>query len=220
MRNNTSSSQTYANVVSGTTPVNTHIDTDIDTTAVNDVNSISSNSHPLYLHNNDQPRIILISKKLFGYKNYASWKRSIQIALSANNKLVILTGEFKAPAESSPSFSHWKRVNDMIITWILNTVSDVTSSSMHYLDSASDVWNELSERFVAVSGHKIYEVQKDIFKLEQGNESVEIYFHKLKGFWDELMALEPVVKCNCGATKDWESQNREDWAYLVFDGLA
>lgn len=51
-----------------------------------------------------------------------------------------------------------------------------------------------------------YELQKDLFKLEQGTESVEIYFHKLKGAWDELNALEPPIKCTCGATKDWESQ--------------
>lgn len=53
---------------------------------------------------------------------------------------------------------------------------------------------------------KIYEIQKDLFKLEQGNESVELYFHKLKGFWDGMRALEPVIKCTCGATKEWDSQ--------------
>lgn len=77
----------------------------------------------------------------------------------------------------------------MVITWILNTISDEISNSMNYMDNAFDVWNELNEHFTAVSGHKIYEIQKDLFKLEQGNDSVELYFHKLKGFWDELKAL-------------------------------
>lgn len=39
--------------------------------------SIENNSHPLYLHNNDQPGMVLISKKLTGSENYASWKRSM-----------------------------------------------------------------------------------------------------------------------------------------------
>lgn len=77
---------------------------------------------------------------------------------------------------------------------------------MNYLDSAQTVWDELSERFAAVSGHKIYEIQRDLFKLEQGNDSVEFYFQKFKGFWDELKALQPDIKCSCGATKEWDAQ--------------
>ncbi|XP_074373224.1 uncharacterized protein LOC141713624 isoform X2 [Apium graveolens] len=150
--------------------------------------------------------MILISKKLTGSDNFASWKRCLQIALSAKNKLVILTGDFVAPAVDSSLFPHWKRVNDMVITWILNTVLDDISNSMNYMDSAIDVWNELNDRFSVVSGHKFYETQKELFKLEQGNDSIEFYFHKLIGLWDELHALEPVVKCTCGATKNWEEQ--------------
>lgn len=66
-----------------------------------------------------------------------------------------MTGEYEAPDQKSPLFSHKKCVSDMIITWILNTLSDKISSNMHYLDSDFDVWSELSERFLALSGHKI-----------------------------------------------------------------
>lgn len=86
--------------------------------------SIDNNPHPLFLHNNDQPGMILISNKLLGSENYSSWKRSIQISLSANNRLVIVTGEFSPPSEESALFAHRKRVNDMVINWILKTVSD------------------------------------------------------------------------------------------------
>ncbi|XP_074364303.1 uncharacterized protein LOC141705124 [Apium graveolens] len=168
--------------------------------------SVDSNAHPLYLHNNDQPGMVLISKKLLGSENFASWKRSMQIALSAKNKLVIVTGEFIAPDVNSGLNAQWKRVNDMVITWILNTVSDEISNSMNYLDSAQMVWTELNERFAVVNGHKIYEIQRDLFKLEQGNDSVEFYFHKIKGFWDELKASEPPIQCTCGASKTWEEQ--------------
>ena len=42
---------------------------------------------------------------------------------------------------------------------------------------------------------------KDIHSLEQGNKSVEVYFHKLKGLWDEYTVLEPTVPCSCGSQK-------------------
>lgn len=211
---NTRSRHSYANIVAG---VNNTASTDniasASMAAVNNGNpnshddqSIDNNSHPLFLHNNDQPSMVLISKKLLGSENYESWKRSIKIALSCKNKLVIVNGDFEPPSENSPLYATWGRVNDMVITWILNTVSDEISNSMNYMDNARDVWNELSERFSVVSGHKIYEVQKDMFRLEQGNESVELYFHKLKGHWDELKALENPIKCTCGASKSWAEQ--------------
>lgn len=167
---------------------------------------IEFNSHPLYLHNNDQPGMVLISKKLIGTENYAPWKRSIQIALSAKNKLVIADGSFEAPEADSLLFPQWQRVNDMVISWILNTVSDEISSNMNYVHSANAVWTELHERFSSVNGHKIYEVQRDLFKIEQGASSVELYFHKLKGLWEELASLEPTVSCTCGALKELELQ--------------
>lgn len=101
----------------------------------------------------------------------------MQIALSAKNKLVIVNGEFATPTKDSPLFSHQRRVNDMVITLILNTVSDDISNSMNHLENASVVWNELSERFSAISGHKFYEIQRALFKLEQGTDFVEFYFH-------------------------------------------
>lgn len=117
--------------------------------------SVDNNSHPLLLHNNDQLGMVFISKKLLGSENYSSWKRSLQITLYAKNKLVIVTREYLPPSEKSPLFAHWRRVNDMVITWILNIVSDEISNRMYYMDSAFVVCNELSERFSAVSGHKI-----------------------------------------------------------------
>lgn len=40
--------------------------------------SIDSYTHPLILHNNDQSGMVLISKKLISFENYASWKRSFR----------------------------------------------------------------------------------------------------------------------------------------------
>ncbi|GKD37765.1 cysteine-rich receptor-like protein kinase 8 [Tanacetum coccineum] len=63
--------------------------------------NINSPNHPLYLHPNDHPGLILISKKLTGSENYSSWKRSMMIALNAKNKLKIVTGELIEPTVGS-----------------------------------------------------------------------------------------------------------------------
>ncbi|GJW90562.1 cysteine-rich receptor-like protein kinase 8 [Tanacetum coccineum] len=129
---------------------------------------INSPNHPLYLHPNDHPGLILISKKLTSSENYSSWKRSMMIALNAKNKLKIVTGELIEPNVDSDERALWERTNDMIISWILNTVSD-----------------------------KIYQLMNDIVALKQQNCSIKVYYHKLKGFWDEHDALEAPYVCNC-----------------------
>lgn len=68
------------------------------------------------MHTNNNPGLILINKKLTSTENYTSWKRLIQIALSAKNKLVIATGTYEKPNPDSPLFPHWPRVNDMVIS--------------------------------------------------------------------------------------------------------
>lgn len=50
-------------------------------------NDVTSPLHPLYLHPNDHPGLLLISKKLQGSENYSTWKRSILIALSAKKQI-------------------------------------------------------------------------------------------------------------------------------------
>lgn len=100
MLHNNRSNYSYVNAVTGTNTASASIansslrtgDTNLqntgninlDTPSLETQNlNVDNNSHPLYLHNNDQPGMILISKKLLGLENYSSRKRSIQIALSA-----------------------------------------------------------------------------------------------------------------------------------------
>lgn len=147
------------------------------------------NLHPLYLQNIDHPGLILITKKLTGSENFDSWKRSLTIALSAKNKLGIIDGTVPRPEESSLLRSQWDRVNDMVLSGILNTVSDEISNGMDFVNSAKKVWDELTDQFSSINGHRVYQVLKDIHALEQGELSVEIYYQKLKNLWDEYSAL-------------------------------
>lgn len=119
-------------------------------------NDFNSPNHPLYLHPNDHLGLVLISKKLTGSDNYSSWKRSMMIALSAKNKLRIVTGEYVEPNNYAKERVMWERKNDMIISWILNTISDQISNSLNFITTASDLWSELHEHYAQLDGHRIF----------------------------------------------------------------
>lgn len=119
--------------------------------------SVDSHNHPFYLHNNDNPGMILISKHLLDIENFSPWKRSMQIVLFAKNKIV--TGTYVAPDKASDLYPLSERVNDMVISWIMNTVHDSISDQMTYLTSAAAIWKELHERF---SGFQLWILTRSI----------------------------------------------------------
>lgn len=57
---------------------------------------------------------------------------------------------------------------------------------------------------------QIYQLKKDIYSLIQGDDSVTVYYTKLRKSWDELMAADPPPVCFCDCRHKFiERQNRE-----------
>nr|GEV87558.1 retrovirus-related Pol polyprotein from transposon TNT 1-94 [Tanacetum cinerariifolium] len=154
------------------------------------MNDINSPHHTLYFHPNDHPGLLLIFKRLLGSEIYSTWKRSMLIALSAKNKLKLVNKEYEEPDSSSDLRAYWERDNDILISWILNTVSKQIGNNLTFVTSASALWKELSEHYSQLDGHRIYQFANEIVDLKQSNCTNEIYYHKLKGLWDELDAIE------------------------------
>ncbi|GJU27518.1 retrovirus-related pol polyprotein from transposon TNT 1-94 [Tanacetum coccineum] len=150
---------------------NTNKDNNKYTTLVN---------HPLFLHQNDHPGLILISKKLTRSENYNSLRRSLMIALNAKNKLKILTNDYPEPDFDSSLRALWERNNDMIISWILNTVSDQISNNFSFVHSASALWLELQENYsqldegemIVIVGYQVgHPLHGKVGPKQQGNGS-------------------------------------------------
>ena len=83
----------------------------------------------------------------------------------------------------------------MVISWILNTISEQIGNNLSFINSASALWDELNEHYSQLDGRRIYQVTNDISNHKQGNTTIELYYHKLKGLWDELDALEAPYAC-------------------------
>lgn len=80
-----------------------------------------------------------------------------------------------------------------------------------YVDSSHQLWEELNERFGQSNGLLLYQIEKDISQVSQGNDSLAIHYTKLKRMWDEFHALCEIPSCTCGAMKkitEYEEQQR------------
>ncbi|XP_076882896.1 uncharacterized protein LOC143531495 [Bidens hawaiensis] len=154
-------------------------------------NQIDS-SNPLY-----HLGMILISKSFDG-SGFAPWKRSMTIALSAKNKLSFVNGQSVRPGVESVNFDLWQRCNDMVLSWILNTLSREISESVLYTNTASQLWKELDDHYGQANGAKLYQLHKSLCASSQGNNGIATYFTKMKSIWDELNSLNLIPSCNCG----------------------
>jgi len=131
--------------------------------------------------------MILIPKPLNG-DNYSTWKRAMTLALNSKNKLGFVDGSIKIPSKEidQEEYATWSRCNDMVHSWIVNTLNPEILDSVIYYSTAHEVWEDLRERFSQSNAPRIFEIQRDIACLRQEQLSVSAYYTKLKGLWDEL----------------------------------
>ena len=104
-------------------------------------------SNPYFTHHSDHPGLILISKSLNG-DNYSTWKRAMVLALNSKNKLGFFNG-IKAPSEETDpeGYATWSRCNDMVHSWIVNTLNPEITDSVIYYSTAHKVWEDFREQF-------------------------------------------------------------------------
>jgi hypothetical protein len=144
--------------------------------------------------------MVLISKPLNG-DNYSTWKRAMTLALNSKNKLCFVNGSIRIPSKQTDpeGYAVWSRCNDMVHSWIINTLISEISDRVIYYSTAQEVWEDLHYRFSQSNVPHIFEIQRDIACLRQDQLSISAYYTKLKGLWDELAFYNDTVH---GAQQD------------------
>ncbi|XP_060188458.1 uncharacterized protein LOC132617476 [Lycium barbarum] len=144
--------------------------TESDANTTNQQETVTSTtvdaSNPFYLHPSDSPGMQLVNT-LFDGKNYAGWSRGIVTALSAKNKQGLIDGTFVQPGPSSDQYKLWSRCNDMVISWILNSLSKEIVKFVLYSKTAKEIWKELSTKFGQCNGAQLYQLQKELSDVVQ-----------------------------------------------------
>lgn len=153
-------------------------------------------SSPYYLHPTDTG--LKLVSNVFSGEGFKGWKRAITIALSGKNKLGFVNGNVKRAVHNQELAKAWDSVNDVIIGWLLNAVDEKISKTILWLNTAKEIWEELEQRFGQSSSAQFFTIQESLSKTFQAHDmSIEDYFTKIKGLWDELDALDPIATCTC-----------------------
>lgn len=146
--------------------------------------SIDDSSGPYYLHHEDSPGSVLVSQVLHG-ENYHTWSGSMIMMLTAKNQVSFIDGSIIKPSSTIDSlYCPWIRSNNMVLSWLMNSISKDIAASVIYINTAEEMWLDLKERLSQRNGPHIFQLQKAIFAHSQGNASMSFYYTKLRGLWD------------------------------------
>ena len=113
-------------------------------------------SNPFFLHHSDNPIAMIVWKPLNG-DNYNSWKGAMMMVLSAKNKLNFVNGTLPKPSNLYDSQGlAWSCCNNMVLSWLFNSISIKIVKNIIYIDDAFEIWNDFQDRFSNIIGHKSF----------------------------------------------------------------
>ncbi|KAJ0801453.1 putative RNA-directed DNA polymerase [Helianthus annuus] len=160
-------------------------------------------SDPLYLHPSDSSALTIVSIKLKGTENYSVWSNAMKLALEAKNKYGFIDGKCVKSESDAVLASQWDRCNSVVLTWLLNSVSEELYLGQVFSKLASEVWTDLKESFYRVDGSIVYDLYKKINCVSQGGTPVAEYYNKLTTMWKQFDAMLHLPTCSCQAAKDY-----------------
>ncbi|GJU56467.1 JmjC domain-containing protein [Tanacetum coccineum] len=101
--------------------------------------------NPLHIQTNDNSNIALIPFKLLGTQNYRIWVGAMKLALQARNKYSFVDGTClrESYITSDVLTTQWDRCNAIVLSWIMNYVSQDVYMGRVYYENVASVWKEL-----------------------------------------------------------------------------
>uniref|UniRef100_A0A0R0G3J2 Retrotransposon Copia-like N-terminal domain-containing protein n=1 Tax=Glycine max TaxID=3847 RepID=A0A0R0G3J2_SOYBN len=128
------------------------------------MNELTPNTESyLYLHPSENSAVALVSPALDS-SNYHSWSRT---------------------------YGAWSHCNNMVVSWIVHSVSVAIRQSILWMNKAEEIWNDLKSRYAQGDLLRISDLQQEASSIKQE------YFTKLHIIGDEIENFRPDPTCSC-----------------------
>ncbi|XP_026431827.1 uncharacterized protein LOC113329073 [Papaver somniferum] len=173
---------------------------------------------PYIIHPSDNPPTVLSSPLLQG-DNYGSWVRGITKSLNAKGKLGFVDGSLPPPTDAL-QFQCWKRCDDLVGSWLLNSCQPDIRASCLYAPNSHAIWKDLQVRFCVSNAPILFRLKSSIASIKQESMLVSLYYTKIKTLWDQYDSLVASTEaCICGAGKHMIERLERERAMEFLQGL-
>ncbi|XP_071695090.1 uncharacterized protein [Rutidosis leptorrhynchoides] len=102
----------------------------------------------------------------------------------------------------------WDRCNSVVLSWILNSISEDLYSGQFFSATASVVWTELKETYDKVDGSIVFKLHHKINSMKQNGYSLSEYYHKLNTLWKQYDEMVILPACTCVVAPEFQNHNK------------
>ncbi|CAM8890250.1 unnamed protein product [Rhodiola kirilowii] len=106
----------------------------------------------------------------------------MEMALGIKMKLGFICGEFTRPIDAYQG-ARWDKCNNVVLSWIINSVSPEIGSSLIHSTDYMHAWEDLEERLSGTNDFTIFSIQQEISMLMQKDKTIAQYHNKLIQLW-------------------------------------
>jgi hypothetical protein len=134
--------------------------------------------------------------KLNGY-NYLQWSSSVMMFICGKGRDEYLTGDIIIPEKNDPMFRTWKTENHMVMSWLINSMTNEIGENFLLYGTAKEIWEAARETYSSSENtSELFEIEAVLHDLRQRELSITQYFNTLCRHWQHLDMFE-IHSWNC-----------------------
>lgn len=120
------------------------------------------------------------------------------MVLNVRNKLGFIDGTIPQPPSNHRDSGSWSRCNDMVATWLMNSVSKKIGQSLLFMSTAEAIWKNLMSLFKKDDAPRVYEIEQRLSTIQHGSMDIITYYTELVTLWEKYKNYVEIPACTCG----------------------
>ena len=133
-----------------------------------------------------------LSSVLLNEFNYLPWERAVTLALGGRSKLGYVNGVIQMPELSSPTYEAWLCKDQLVISWLLNSMERKITEIFSYVESSMHLWKNIKEMYGNQNNSaRVFQLKRDIAGLQQEGKPFVQHLGTLTTMWNELNVYRP-----------------------------
>ncbi|XP_070667448.1 uncharacterized protein [Malus domestica] len=116
----------------------------------------------------------------------------MSLALGGRSKLRFINGSSEPPESTSPTYDAWHATDQLVISWLLNSMEPKLSELFSYSESSLILWESVKDMYGSQNNSvRIFQLKKSVASLKQGDHSFVQHLGSMKSMWNELDMYRP-----------------------------
>ncbi|RVW48509.1 Retrovirus-related Pol polyprotein from transposon RE1 [Vitis vinifera] len=138
-------------------------------------------------------------------QNFIQWAQSVRIFICGKGKEEYLTEAIVQPKEDDPGYRTWKLENSMVMSWLINSMTNDIGENFMYYGTTKEIWDAARETYSNIDNTSaIFEIKKLVWKCPEDGL-----------LYKKVIEKERIYKFLLGLNKNLDEQNREGRGYTA-----